>query len=107
MVSQAKVPDKLGKVGFTVTKSEKVNAPIIDSLPVALECKVKDIIDEYGETRVVAQIVGMVADDSVLTDGKVDLGKLQPVVFDSSARAYRVIGENVGGAWSAGGKFAE
>jgi flavin reductase (DIM6/NTAB) family NADH-FMN oxidoreductase RutF len=106
MVSQAKVPDKLDKTGFTVTKSEKVNAPIIDQLPAALECRVKDIIEEYGETRVVAQVVGMVADDSVLTDGKVDLGKLQPVMFDSSARAYRVIGENVGGAWNAGGKFA-
>ena len=56
---------------------------------------------------VVAQVVGMVADESVLTDGKVDLGKLQPVMFDSSATAYRVIGENVGGAWNAGGKFAE
>ena len=107
MVSQAKVPDKLDKVGFTVTKSGKVNAPIIDQLPAALECRVKDIIEEYGETRVVAQIVGMAADESVLTDGKVDLGKLQPLMFDSSATAYRVIGENVGGAWNAGGKFAE
>ena len=107
MVSQANVPDKLDRVGFTVTKSDKVNAPIIDQLPAALECKVKDIIEEYGETRVVAQIVGLVADDSVLTDGKVDLGKLQPLMFDSSATAYRVIGENVGGAWKAGGKFTD
>ena len=107
MVSQKNVPDKLERAGFTVTKSAKVNAPVIDQLPAALECKVKDIIEEYGETRVVAQIVGLVADDSVLTDGKVDLGKLQPIMFDSSAKAYRVIGDIAGGAWEAGGKFAK
>lgn len=107
MVSQAKAPDKLEKAGFTVTKSDKVNAPIIDQLPVAIECRVKDIIEEYGETRVVAQIVGMKADESVLADGKVDLGKLGLLMFDSSATAYRVIGDIAGGAWDAGKKLAE
>ena len=107
MVSQAKVPDKLEKAGFTVTKSDKINAPIIDQLPVALECNVKDIIEEYGETRVVAQVVGMTADESVLTDDKVDLDKLSPLMVDSSARAYRVIGGIAGGAWNAGKKFSE
>lgn len=107
IVSFDKVPDKLEKAGFTVTRSKKVNAPIIDQLPVALECEVADIIQEYGDTRVVARIVGMTADESVLTDGKVDLSKLQPIMFDSSANAYRVIGENVGGAWQAGRKFME
>ena len=105
LVSFKKEPDKLKKAGFTVTPSDKVNAPIIDQLPVALECEVVDIIREYGETRVTAKIVGMTADESVLTDGKVDLSKLQPIMYDSSAKTYRVIGENVGGAWDAGRKF--
>ena len=105
IVSFKNEPDKLKKAGFTVTRSDKVNAPVIDQLPVSLECEVVDIIQEYGETRVTAKIVGMVADDSVLTDGKVDLSKLQPIMYDSSAKTYRVIGENVGGAWSSGKKF--
>lgn len=107
MVSAAKVPDKLARAGLTVTKSEKVNAPVIDQLPVAIECRVQDIIEEYGETRVIARIVGIVADESVLTDEKVDLSKLQPIMFDSSVKAYRVIGEQVGGAWNAGKVFME
>ena len=105
MVSQNKVPDKLGKCGFTVTKSDKVNAPVIDQLPVTMECRVIDLQEEFGETRVVAEIVGMKAEESVLTDGKVDLGKLQPVVFDTVALCYREVGASVGGAWSAGKKF--
>lgn len=105
LVSAAKVPDKMEKAGFTVTRSEKVDAPIINELPVAIECKVEAIQEEFGETRVVAKIVGMVADDAVLTDGVVDLDKLQPIMFDSAARTYRVIGKVTGGAWDAGKKL--
>ena len=39
--SAKKVPDKFAKAGFHATKSSMVNAPLIDELPVALECKVK------------------------------------------------------------------
>ena len=46
-----------------------------------------------------------VADENVLTDDKVDLDKLAPLVFDSSALAYRVIGGIAGGAWNAGKRF--
>ena len=106
IVSQDKVPDKLDKCGFTTTKSDKVNAPIIDQLPVAIECKVVELQEEFGETRVVAEIVGLKADDSVLTDGKVDLEKLHPIMFDTVSLCYREIGANLGGAWVAGKKFS-
>lgn len=105
IVSGNKVPDKLAKCGFTVTKSDKVNAPVIDQLPVAIECRVIELQEEFKETRVVAEIVGMKADDSVLTDGKVDLSKLHPIMFDTVALCYREIGDNVGGAWNAGKVF--
>ncbi|MBQ8927208.1 MAG: flavin reductase [Oscillospiraceae bacterium] len=105
IVSGNKVPDKLAKCGLTVTKSDKVNAPVIDQLPVTIECKVTALQEEFGETRVVAEIVGMKAEESVLTDGKVDLGKLHPVVFDTVGLCYRVVGDSVGGAWSVGKQF--
>ena len=47
----------------------------------------------------------MSADESILTDGKVDLDKLQPVVFDAAAMTYRAIGDVVGKAWDAGKIF--
>ena len=62
--------------------------------------------EEFKETRVVAEIVGMKAEESVLTDGKVDLGKLKPVVFDTVALCYRTVGDSVGGAWNVGKKFS-
>ena len=107
IASGNKVTDKLARCGFTVTKSDKVNAPVIDQLPVTIECRVIELQEEFKETRVVAEIVGMKAEESVLTDGKVDLGKVHPIMFDTVALCYRGIGDSVGGAWSAGKKFAE
>lgn len=105
MVSQDKVPDKMEKCGWTFTKSDKVNAPIIDQLPVAIECKLVEIQHEFGDLRIVGEIVGMKADDSVLTDGKVDLGKLKPIMFDGAQLCYRSIGDSIGKAWGIGKQF--
>lgn len=105
IVSKNKVPDKLEKCGFTVSSSDKVKAPVIDQLPVAIECKVIDLQEEFNETRVVAEIVGLKADESVLTDDKVDLSKLHPIVFDTVGLCYREIGDVLGGAWNAGKKY--
>ena len=105
LVSGAKVSDKLDRCGFTVTKSDKVNAPIIDQLPVTIECRVIELQDEFNETRVVAEIVGLKADEEVVTDGKVDISKLGLVVYDTVGKCYRAVGDVAGGAWNIGRKF--
>ncbi len=105
IVSANKVENKLEKCGFTVTKSDKVNAPVIDQLPVTIECRVIGFQEEFNETRVVAEIVGMKADEDVITDGKVDLGKVGLVVFDTVGLCYRTVGDSAGQAWGVGKKF--
>ena len=105
ITSGNKVENKLEKCGFTVTKSDKVNAPVIDQLPVTVECKVIDIQEEFGETRVVAEVVGLKADESVLTDGKVDYSKAGLVIYDTVSKTYRAVGESVAAARSVGKKF--
>ena len=101
IVSGNNVPDKVAKVGFTVTPSPNVDAPIINEYPLTLECKVVS----WKDGILVGEVVNMSADESILTDGKVDLAKLQPIVFDAAGMCYRAIGEVVGGAWNAGKKF--
>ena len=99
--SGRKVPDKFEKAGFHATKSEFVDAPLIDELPLALECKVKRFTDGI----LVGEIVNVSADDSVITDGKVDMKKLRPIAFDPFNNAYVGIGEKVGNAFSDGAKL--
>ena len=103
IASGTKVPDKVAKVGFTVSPSPNVDAPIIDQYPLTLECKVVS----WKDGILVGEVVNMSADECILTDGKVDLGKLQPIVFDAAALTYRALGEVVGKAWGAGKKFME
>ena len=103
IASGAKVPDKVAKVGFTVSPSPNVDAPIIDQYPLTLECRVVS----WKDGILVGEVVNMSADECILTDGKVDLGKLQPIVFDAAALTYRALGEVVGQAWGSGKKFME
>ena len=102
IASLNKTPDKMARAGWTIQRCSHVNAPYFEELPVTLECKVLSLTEEFGETRVVAEIVNTTADESVLTDGKVDLGKLKPILFDSSALCYRTVGDSIGGAWVIG-----
>ena len=89
IVSANDVPDKVAKAGFTVVPSPNVDAPIVNEYKLTLECKVVTFDeDENGGARVVGEIVNMSADESILdAEGNIDLGKLQPVVFDSSTNS--------------------
>ena len=97
--------NKIEKAGVHVHKSTHVNAPIIEEYPLTLECEVKEWNEE--KEMLVGKIVAQQADDSILTDGKVDLGKLQPIMYDASFHVYRAIGEVVGNAFSDGNKIKE
>ena len=103
LVSGNKVPDKVAKAGFSFTPSPNVDAPIINEYPLTLECKVVS----WADGILVGEVVNMSAEERILTDGKVDLEKLQPIVFDAASMTYRSIGEVVGKAWGAGKVFVE
>ena len=103
LVSGSKVPDKVARAGFTVTPSPNVDAPIINEYPLTLECKVVS----WADGVLVGEVINQSADERILTDGKIDLEKLQPIVFDAAGMCYRAIGGVVGGAWDAGKKFTE
>ena len=103
LVSGSKVPDKVARAGFTVTPSPNVDAPIINEYPLTLECKVVS----WKGGVLVGEVINQSADERILTDGKIDLEKLQPIVFDAAGMCYRAIGGVVGGAWDAGKKFAQ
>ena len=97
MVSANKVPDKLAATGWKLSKSQFVDAPVIDSLKLALECKL-DKVDEDG--LIIGEIVNVSADESILTDGKIDPALLRPITFDAANGKYLVIGEAVGDAFT-------
>ena len=94
IVSGNQEPEKFARAGFHAAKSEFVDAPLIDELPMALECEV--ISYEVETCRLVGRIVNVCADESILGEnGKVDAQKLQPIAFDPMNHHYLVLGETV------------
>ena len=91
-------PDKFARAGFHATKSSFVDAPLIDELPMALECRVKSFEDGI----LIGEIVNVSADESVVTDGKIDPGKLKPITFDPCNNTYIGLGDKVGDAFNCG-----
>ena len=100
IVSGKNDADKLKKSGFTVVKSRNVDAPVINELSMCLECEVVSYDDKTGCT--VANIVNVCADESVLTDGKIDPSKLNPITYDPVNHKYLKLGEIAGNAFSDG-----
>ena len=103
IVSGNDVPDKLEKAGFTTTKSEFVDAPVINELPMVLECRMIEYDDE--EHCMLGEIVNVGAEERILTDGKIDPAKLEPITFDPVNHTYIKLGEKVGNAFQDGAQL--
>lgn len=104
IVSGNAVPDKLEKAGFHTARSEFVDAPIINELPITLECKLKSY--DKNTCRLVGEIVNVSVDERVLdADGNVDVSKAKPITFDPFNNTYVVLGETVGKAFEDGKKL--
>ena len=97
------VKDKVAHARFTVTPSPNVKAPIINEYPLTMECRVVEFReDAEGGAWVVGEIVNASASPEILTDGKIDIRKLNPVAWDASSFNYFTLGDSVGRAWESG-----
>ena len=99
-------PDKFAKSGLTASKSEHVDAPVINEFPICLECEfVEYQNNEYG-VGVIGKVVNVIADEEVLrADGKVDISKVDAIAFDPYTHGYYRVSERVGEAFSDGLKL--
>lgn len=103
IVSANKEPDKMEKAGFTTRKSEFVNAPVINELPLVLECRVVKVIDQ---SKYLAEIINVAADESILgDDGQISLEKFRPITYDTVHYGYYALGERVGTAFQDGNRL--
>jgi flavin reductase (DIM6/NTAB) family NADH-FMN oxidoreductase RutF len=104
VVSGNNTPDKLMKTGWHTTKSEFVNAPVIEELPLVLECK---LVSYDTDTEIcIGEVVNVSADERILDEkGKIDLTKFKPLCYDCDGHGYYVLGERVGNAFSDGLKL--
>lgn len=100
IVSGNNTSNKFELSGFHEVKSDLINAPIILELPMTLECR----MTSYNEDTEVlkGEILNISVDESVLSDGKIDINKVQPIIFNPIDITYHVIGDKVGNAFKDG-----
>lgn len=78
------------------------NAPMLKGCPVTMECRLKETLDFNTHDIFVGEILETHADESVLCDGKIDISRVQPLLFDMASLKYWSLGQPVAGCWNAG-----
>ncbi len=103
IVSANDEENKIEKSGFTLSESQFVNAPLVNELPLALECKFVKFTDEGN---VIGEIVNVCADESILDkNGNIDMSKFRPITYEPSKGEYYELGKKVGTAFTDGKKL--
>jgi flavin reductase (DIM6/NTAB) family NADH-FMN oxidoreductase RutF len=87
---------------FDVFYGTLQTAPMIRQCPVCMECRLIQIVDFPKHDVFVGEVVETWADEEVLTAGKMDLAKVQPLLFDMPSHGYWKLGERFAGAWQVG-----
>lgn len=101
-------PNKFSKTGFSHLPSNKVDAPVIEDLPISYECEVVKISDDELGYLVFGRVKGILADEKVLNEkGRVDFDKLDALCLDPFSFQYRKVGEKAGQAFQIGRSLAK
>jgi len=103
IVSGDKHPDKVSKAGWHIRRSEFVDAPIIEELPMALECEFVSYDEESG--LLIGRIKNVCVEERILSGDTIDLTKFRPITYDPSGHGYYTLGQKVGNAFSDGKKL--
>jgi flavin reductase (DIM6/NTAB) family NADH-FMN oxidoreductase RutF len=113
-VSQVKVTDYCGLISgkqeskadlFKTFYGTLKTAPMIEECALNMECQLVQTVDFPQHDIFIGKVVASHCDESVLTDGVVDLEKLQPILFAMTDRSYYGVGKRFAKAWSIGKEF--
>ena len=102
MTSGHQVKNKMEECNLTASKSSNVNAPIINEFPLCMECEFLKFQDDEYSYGVMGKIKNVCCDEEVMTDGNVDINKLNALAFDSFTHGYYKVTERVGNAFKDG-----
>ena len=105
VVSGNQEKDKFEKSGLSYTKSELVDAPIINELPIALECEFIEYQSDDTGLGVIGKVVRPSVEEANLKDDKVDIDSVEAISFDPYTHGYYKVTGRVGDAFKDGMKL--
>jgi flavin reductase (DIM6/NTAB) family NADH-FMN oxidoreductase RutF len=102
-IASGRDTDKFAVTGLTSTKSEHVNAPLINEFPLNLECTLIHTLKIGLHTLFVGEIRDVKADEAILNAAdRLSIEKLNPPVFSTGEGSYFGIGKTLGPAFAIG-----
>lgn len=95
--------DKLANIGYSTTEAKTVHAPIINELPLSLECEIVHTVTVGSHMQVTGEVKRIIAEESILTDkDRIDLSKLKPIIYDEEQVQYLSVGGKIADAFRTG-----
>ena len=100
-VHEAAGVDEMAKAGLEAAPCEKAKPPRVAASPIALECtymqtvQLPDARDGSRQNMVIGQVVGIHIDESVITDGIIDVRKVEPLARLGYLDYARIVPENI------------
>lgn len=107
--------DYMGTVSGAKTDKSKVldfhlgehGTPVIEDSPLVMECEVIDTYEIDGFENFICSIKNTYVEENMLTEnGKIDYGKLKPVLFEMPTYKYLRTGEVIGDCVKIGKAYA-
>jgi flavin reductase (DIM6/NTAB) family NADH-FMN oxidoreductase RutF len=89
-IYSAKKTDK--SAVFTAFFGAETGAPMAEECPVNIECRLKKTLKIEGMEVFIAEVVNSFVSEQCLTNGKPDIEKISPLIYDF-AHKYRSIGK--------------
>ncbi len=105
VVSGNHTPNKFENSGLTATKSDHVDAPIINEFPICMECELIEYQGGEHGCGVIGNVVNVMADEAVIKDGKIDISLVEAIAFDPYTNGYYKVTQRVGNAFQDGLKL--
>lgn len=90
---------------FDVFYGTLETAPMIAAFPVTMECRLFDVYELPTHEVFIGEIVGTWADESVLVEGRVDIGRVRPLLYDDRGGNYWGLGKVVARCRNVGRTF--
>ena len=105
VVSGNKEPEKFKKSGLSFVKSDLVDAPVINELPIAMECEFIEYQNDETGIGVIGKVLRTSVEEEHLKDGRVDIDSVEAIAFDPYTHGYYKVGGRVGEAFRDGLKL--
>lgn len=90
---------------FPIDRGTLKHAPMIADAPLSMECKLIETLSLGHHEIFIGEVINTYVDENCLTDGKPDIHKIDPLLFDFMMIDYWSLGERIGNPWQEGKTF--